>query len=301
MAKPRVFTLPQLIAVLAFVLALVIVFTVLLILPQSNSQHQGVKSLIPSSLHIPLLNSQEHIDALAIQLGEIQARVMRLDAQSDRLSTMAGIKDKDAERKDSGMADPSRKMLPPGQGGPQVKEYGLTEEQLNEKINELMLEVEHKSDRLSMLETLLVQQSMQKNAIPNTMPVNAAYNSSSYGWRVDPFTGKMAFHEGLDFTAEVGTPIYAAAGGIVTSAEQTPDYGKIIKIDHGSGLETRYAHTSMMLVKAGDRVEKGQMIAQVGNTGRSTGPHLHFEVRLNGAPLDPRSYLTLNQAAMTPK
>lgn len=111
----------------------------------------------------------------------------------------------------------------------------------------------------------------------------------------------MAFHEGLDFTAEVGTPIYAAAGGIVTSAEQTPDYGKIIKIDHGSGLETRYAHTSMMFVKAGDRVEKGQMIAQVGNTGRSTGPHLHFEVRLNGAPLDPRSYLTLNQAAMTPK
>ncbi|HEY0268422.1 MAG TPA: M23 family metallopeptidase [Methyloradius sp.] len=301
MAKPRVFTLPQLLGALAFMAALVVIFTTILILPQSNTQHQGVKSLIPSALHIPLLNSQEHIDALAIQLGEIQARVMRLDAQSDRLSTMAGIKDKDAERKDSGLADPSRKMLPPGQGGPQVKEYGLTEEQLNEKVNELMLEVEHKSDRLSMLETLLVQQSMQKNAIPNTMPVNSAYNSSSYGWRVDPFTGKMAFHEGLDFTAEVGTPIYAAAGGIVTSAEQTPDYGKIIKIDHGSGLETRYAHTSMMLVKAGDRVEKGQMIAQVGNTGRSTGPHLHFEVRLNGAPLDPRSYLTLNQAAMTPK
>jgi murein DD-endopeptidase MepM/ murein hydrolase activator NlpD len=101
----------------------------------------------------------------------------------------------------------------------------------------------------------------------------------------------MAFHEGLDFLAETGTPIRAAASGIVLSAERTPDYGNIVKIDHGSGVETRYAHTSKMLVKAGDRVEKGQVIAEVGNTGRSTGPHLHFEVRLNGASLDPRKYL----------
>ncbi|MEZ0316496.1 MAG: M23 family metallopeptidase, partial [Methylophilaceae bacterium] len=108
---------------------------------------------------------------------------------------------------------------------------------------------------------------------------------------VDPFSGHMAFHEGLDFTVEVGTPIHAAAGGIVMSAEQTPDYGKIVKIDHGSGLETRYAHASKLLVKAGERVEKGQLIAEVGNTGRSTGAHLHFEVRLNGAALDPRKYL----------
>jgi len=93
----------------------------------------------------------------------------------------------------------------------------------------------------------------------------------------------MAFHEGLDFTAPVGTPIYAAASGIVVAAEKTPDYGNIVKLDHGSGVETRYAHTSRILVKLGQRVKKGQIIAEIGSTGRSTGAHLHFEVRLNGA------------------
>jgi murein DD-endopeptidase MepM/ murein hydrolase activator NlpD len=121
--------------------------------------------------------------------------------------------------------------------------------------------------------------------------VDGAYNSSSFGWRLDPFTGHNAFHEGLDFTAETGTPIYASADGIVTTAEQQPDYGRIIKINHGAGIETRYAHTSKILVKVGDRVLRGQKIALVGSTGRSTGSHLHFEVRLNGEPLDPRKYL----------
>jgi len=167
----------------------------------------------------------------------------------------------------------------------------MTEVQLQQKISELAIELERRSDRLNVLEAVLLQQNLQKDTMPSDRPVDTGYNSSSYGWRVDPFTGKMAFHEGLDFMAEAGTPIYAAAGGIVTEAEQTPDYGKIVKIDHGAGLETRYAHTSMIMVKVGDRVEKGQLIAKVGNTGRSTGAHLHFEVRLNGAPLDPRKYL----------
>ena len=127
--------------------------------------------------------------------------------------------------------------------------------------------------------------------MPNSSPIEAAFNSSSYGWRTDPFNGNKAFHEGLDFTADTGTPIRAAADGIVTTAEQTPDYGKIIKIQHGSGLETRYAHASKLLVNPGERVVKGQIVAQVGSTGRSTGPHLHYEIRLNGNSLDPRRYL----------
>ncbi|MEZ0232177.1 MAG: M23 family metallopeptidase [Methylophilaceae bacterium] len=280
MAKPKVLSLRQVIIALVLLIVAIVMLTVAIILPQSKHKHQGVvQSLIPSALN--LLNPQEHIDALAIQLGEIQARVMRLDALSDRLSTVAGIKDKETEQA----------VPPPGQGGPEKDGYGLTEEELQQKISELMLELDSKSERLNKLETALVHQSMQRNAIPNMHPVDGAYNSSSYGWRVDPFSGKMAFHEGLDFTSDIGTPIYAAAGGIVISAEQTPDYGKIVKIDHGTGLETRYAHASQLLVKAGDRVEKGQLIAKVGSTGRSTGAHLHFEVRLNGAPLDPRKYL----------
>ena len=125
-------------------------------------------------------------------------------------------------------------------------------------------------------------------------PVSAGYNSSSYGWRPDPFTGQKAFHKGLDFMADSGSPIHAAADGIVTQAERAPDYGNIVRVDHGFGLDTRYAHVSSFLVKVGDRVSKGQPIATVGSTGRSTGPHLHYEVRLNGVPLDPRKYLKNN-------
>jgi murein DD-endopeptidase MepM/ murein hydrolase activator NlpD len=142
-----------------------------------------------------------------------------------------------------------------------------------------------------LFEARLLQKTMQAATMPSSMPLHTAYNSSSYGWRSDPFTGRATFHEGLDFTAETGTPIYAAASGIVLSASATSGYGNLVVVDHGSGLITRYAHTSQMLVHPGEKVEKGQLIAKVGSTGRSTGPHLHFEVRLNGDALDPRKYL----------
>jgi murein DD-endopeptidase MepM/ murein hydrolase activator NlpD len=167
----------------------------------------------------------------------------------------------------------------------------MSEAELQLKIAELMQKIEFSTERLSNIEAKLLQQSVLKNTLPNSSPVAAAFNSSSFGWRIDPFNGHRAFHEGLDFMAATGAPIYAAAGGIVSTAEQTPDYGKLIKIDHGSGLETRYAHASKIFVRAGERVEKGQKIAEVGSTGRSTGPHLHYEIRLAGNPLDPRKYL----------
>ncbi len=281
MAKARTLTTVQVVLLLALIVMLTVALTMAIILPQADGKHQGVKALLPSPLNFSLHNPQEHINALAIQLGEIQARVMRLDALSDRLSKLAGVKDKELES-----ATPA-----PGRGGPQVNAHGLSEAELERSIAELSDQVEQRSFQLSVLETLLLQQSLKKNTLPTSAPIGVGYNSSSYGYRVDPFSGKMAFHEGLDFTAQAGTPIYAAAGGIVSTAEQTPDYGKIVKIDHGSGYETRYAHASQIMVKVGERVEKGQLIAAVGNTGRSTGAHLHFEVRLYGSPLDPRKYL----------
>lgn len=280
MAKARTLTTRQVLLILTVLMTLPVALMAVFILPQADGQHHGVKIQLPSPLNFSLLGRQQHLDALALQLGEIQARVMSMDALSDRLAKLAGVKQNNLESKQL-----------PGRGGPQVDEHSISEAQLQQKITELTSDIELRRDRLNELEALLLQQSMQKNTLPSASPVQVGYNSSSYGWRIDPFTGKEAFHEGLDFTAEVGTPIYAAASGIVTAAEQTPDYGKIVKIDHGSGIETRYAHTSLMLVKVGDRVEKGQLIAQVGNTGRSTGAHLHFEVRLNGAALDPRKYI----------
>jgi murein DD-endopeptidase MepM/ murein hydrolase activator NlpD len=280
MARAKTLTMFQIILVLLAVAAVSIALTLAIILPQADGRNHPVKALLPSQLQFTLHHPQKHLDALALQLGEMRARIMRLDALSSRLAKMAGIKEQDIDA-----------VPPPGAGGPQVNPQDISEEQLQAGIADLARQIELKADRLSMLEAMLLQQTMHKSMLPDNSPVNVGYNSSSFGWRVDPFSGRSAFHEGLDFTAATGTPIYAAAGGRVTVAEQTPDYGKIVKISHGSGLETRYAHASELLVNAGEVVRKGQLIARVGSTGRSTGSHLHFEVRRDGAPLDPRKFL----------
>lgn len=282
MAKARTLSLSQCLLLLAVLLIVPPMITAALILPQANSEHQGVvNQLLPVRLINAMLdNPQNHINALALQLGQIQARMMRLDALSDRLAEVAGIKDKDIQ---SGQV--------PGQGGPMVGERLLSAAEVEQQIAQLLRDLEERSARLDVLEAMLLQQNLKNSTLPSGQPVDAGYNSSSFGWRVDPFTGKMALHEGLDYMAEAGSPILAAADGIVTQAESTPDYGNIVKVDHGSGLETRYAHASRLLVRTGDRVARGQLIAEVGNTGRSTGAHLHFEVRLNGVALDPRKYL----------
>jgi murein DD-endopeptidase MepM/ murein hydrolase activator NlpD len=284
MARPRVLNWWQVSLLLAILAGGSAMLTMALILPQGGPVLKAVNpaALLSAQFHMGRDERQEHVNALAIQLGQIQARVMRLDALGERLARLAGVKEKDVETL-------------PGQGGPMTRAYDLSEQELQKQMNALIDELDRRTERYEALEVLLLQQSLKKNTLPSARPVDAAYNSSSYGWRVDPFTGKMAFHEGLDFMAEAGTPIYAAASGIVTAAERQPDYGNIIKIDHGSGIETRYAHASRILVKPGQRVEKGQMIAEVGSTGRSTGAHLHFEVRLNGAALDPRRFLTSSQ------
>ena len=282
------------IVLLLILLPIVIVLS--LIVPQESEIQQGNKSLIPTKLKFAfgMDNPQKHLDAYALQLGELQARIMRLDAQSERLAKLAGEK-----RSNQDNAEPVAPAMTPvfgkaesgNRGGPLVLSAPITELDLQQKIAETMAKIDFDSDHLSDIEAKLLQQSVLKDMLPNSSPINAAFNSSSYGWRIDPFNGNKAFHEGLDFSAEIGTPIYAAAGGIVTTAERTPDYGNIVKIDHGSGLETRYAHASKLMVKVGERVEKGQVVALVGSTGRSTGAHLHYEIRLNGNALDPRKYL----------
>ncbi len=295
MAKAKTLSVLQ-VSMIALALVLVpVLLTLFFIVPQESDPQQGVKSLIPAHLKFSFNNPQKHLDAYAIQLGEMQARMMRLDAQSERLSKLAGEK-KDVHDTGGTSTKPETvkkdaNTVSPARGGPLVLDAPLSEADLQKKIAELLAQIEFSTDHLSNLEAKLLQQSVLKDTLPNSSPVTVAFNSSSFGWRLDPFNGHKAFHEGLDFPADTGTPIYAAAGGIVTTAEQTPDYGKLVKIDHGSGLETRYAHASRLLVKVGDRVEKGQEIAEVGSTGRSTGPHLHYEIRLDGNALDPRQYL----------
>ena len=246
---------------------------------------------------------------------ELQARMMRLDAQSQRLATLASGNDTrvinnpnfksradlklPANVKSTASSNARVKITLPansnaqldGRGGPLVNSRPMTELGLQAAIVELTKAVDARDDSLSSLEAKILQQSVLKDMLPNSSPIEAGYNSSSYGWRIDPFNGSKAFHEGLDFPANTGTPIHAAADGIVSMSEHSAAYGNIVKVEHGSGLETRYAHASKLLVKVGERVSKGQAVALVGSTGRSTGPHLHYEIRFHGNSLDPRQYL----------
>ncbi len=298
MAKAKTLSVFQVSAIVLALLVLPVLLTLLLIVPQDTPAQQGVKSSkLRFSFNIG--DPQKHLDAYAVQMGELQARIMRLDAQSERLAKLAGEKKGPAPLTKSNVPSPNAPSLnsplskpsAANRGGPLVLSSPYTEMDLQKHIAELTARVEFETEYLSELEATLLQQSMLKGVLPNRSPIRAAFNSSSYGWRIDPFNGNKAFHEGLDFSANAGAPIFAAAGGIVSAAETMPDYGKIVIVSHGSGLETRYAHTSKILVKVGERVEKGQVVALVGNTGRSTGPHLHYEIRLNGNALDPRKYL----------
>ncbi len=297
MAKAKSLSVLQAGVLIAGLVLVPVLLTLLFITPKDNIEQQGMKALLPLQLKNTIIDSQVHLDAYAKELGELQARMMRLDAQSQRLAKLAGEKDTKASKKSN--LKPTNNLqidnlLPANRGGPLINARPMTELDLQAAILELTKAVDARDDSMSSIEAKVLQQSVLKDMLPNSSPIGAAYNSSSYGWRIDPFNGNKAFHEGLDFTANTGTPIRAAADGIVSVAELTHAYGNMVKIDHGAGLETRYAHASKLLVKAGERVVKGQVVALVGSTGRSTGPHLHYEIRLNGNALDPRQYLYKN-------
>jgi len=251
-----------------------------------NGGDEEKKSLINLKLDLNLGSFQKNLDVYATQIGELQARLIRIDNQSQRLQDFSKEKLKTNEK----IPKPAP-IKSSGQGGPFIPEKNFSETELQSFIDKLTLDIEKHEEYYNNLEAIYLKQSVFKDTLPNASPVNAPFNSSSYGWRVDPFLGVRAFHEGLDFSADVGQPIKATAAGIVIAAEITPEYGNIVRISHGSGLETRYAHASKLLVKEGDRIKKNQVIALVGNTGRSTGPHLHYEIRMNGESLDPRKYL----------
>jgi murein DD-endopeptidase MepM/ murein hydrolase activator NlpD len=225
---------------------------------------------------------QQNLNAMAVKVGEMQAQLTRLDALGERLSALAGVKEfRFNEAPGLGGAAPT--LMPP---------QNLSLADFSEKLTVLSRQVENRNDMLGVLEAQLFEQAVKKKMIPTIMPVKAPYNASSFGRRIDPFNGQWAMHEGIDFIAEYGSPIVAAAGGVVIFAGFHPQYGYMIDIDHGNDLVTRYAHTSKIVVREGDLVQRGRKIGEVGTTGRSTGPHLHFEVRFRGAAQNPLKFLT---------
>jgi murein DD-endopeptidase MepM/ murein hydrolase activator NlpD len=172
-----------------------------------------------------------------------------------------------------------------------IPPQNLSMADFNERLSLLSRSMENRTDMLSVLEAQLFEQAVKKKLLPTMMPVDAPYNGSGFGWRIDPFTGQNAMHEGIDFQADTGTPVVAAAGGVVMFAGFHPQYGNMIDIDHGNDLVTRYAHLSRLFVKEGAMVQRGRKIAESGSTGRATGPHLHFEVRFRGVAQNPARFL----------
>jgi murein DD-endopeptidase MepM/ murein hydrolase activator NlpD len=229
---------------------------------------------------------QQNLNAMAVKLGEMQAQLTRLDAVGERLSSIAGVRLQEFRLTEApGLGGAAPTLLPP---------QNLSIAEFSDKLASLARSVETRYDMLGVLEAQLFEQAVKKRLLPTMMPVRAPYNASSFGRRIDPFTGQWAMHEGIDFLADAGSSIVAAASGVIVFAGLHPQYGYMIDIDHGNDLVTRYAHSSKLLVKEGDIVQRGRRIAEVGSTGRSTGPHLHFEVRYRGAAQNPMKFLVSN-------
>jgi len=227
-------------------------------------------------------DTEKKLAALTLRVSELQARLVRLDALGERLTNMAKL--------DSGEFDFSQA---PALGGPSST-IDFNEAQspsLIDTLDALAQQIENRQQQLDTLEALLADRKLQNDVFLAGRPVRKGWMSSRFGRRTDPFTGGVDWHPGVDFAAKEDSAVIAVASGVVTYADDRHQYGKMVELNHGNGFVTRYAHAKSLLVKPGDVVKKGQTIALVGSTGRSTGPHVHFEVHKNGRVVDPASYI----------
>ncbi len=225
---------------------------------------------------------REGLDTMAIRLGQMQAQLVRLDTLGARLAKLSGMKPQEFSFDQV-----------PAQGGPYIPttQQDVSLASMDRQLATLSVLLNDRNDKLVALETLLMQDRLDKKLLPSVAPISDGWYSSNFGWRIDPVTGQRAMHEGVDYMVPEGTSIRAAAGGIVVYSGYDPQYGNMMEIDHGNDIVTRYAHASGLLTKVGQVVRRGQEIAKVGSTGRSTGNHLHFEVRYKGIAQNPLRFL----------
>jgi murein DD-endopeptidase MepM/ murein hydrolase activator NlpD len=226
---------------------------------------------------------QQNLDALSLRIGQMNAHVVRLDALGTRLTQMAGLKDGEFDFTSA-----------PSLGGPEEPLASMEPTQIGGLVNALEVLDHQLADRgrqLTVLEDLLLNRKLRDEVRPEGRPVTAGYVSSQFGSRTDPFTGRRAFHKGVDFAGREGAEVVAVASGVVIWSGERYGYGQLVEINHGNGYVTRYAHNVDNLVAVGDTVRRGQVIARMGDTGRATGPNLHFEVLLNDRPVDPLTYV----------
>lgn len=233
-----------------------------------------------AALHQAREEATRHLNALAQRLGSLQAQVLRLNALGQRLTRMAGLDGREFNFETL-----------PAMGGPERTTGTAPAPDLPQTLDKLARDIDRTQERLAALESLLLDKKLTAQVTPAGWPVEGGWVSSGFGIRADPFTGHPSRHEGVDIASRFGGQVYALGDGVVSHAADKSGYGLLVEITHESGLVTRYAHASAALVKVGDRVTRGQAIARVGSSGRSTGPHLHFEVVKNGQTVNPARYL----------
>jgi murein DD-endopeptidase MepM/ murein hydrolase activator NlpD len=229
--------------------------------------------------------SLANLDAFGSRLGEMQAELLRLNALGDRLVEMAGLSRQEFDFDDS-----------PGTGGPEqpaAPHFGVGE--LAGEMSRLLRELQDRESKLGLLERMIMERRIEDQTMPAGSPVRSGYITSKFGYRADPINGRRAFHSGVDFAGKRGADVLAVADGLVIFSGERAGYGRTVEIRHGNGLVTRYGHNQKLLVKEGDLVKQGQPIATLGSSGRTTGPHVHFEVLKDGAAVDPMKYVGLKK------
>lgn len=236
-----------------------------------DQQHQA--------LQVVREDAQREINAIAARVGELQAQSNRLNALGERLTRDGKLND--------GEFNFNRT---PGMGGDEAVSDVPAGDLLHD-LDALQAQFDQSGRQLSVLESMLYNQQLQLSSTPSRMPA-AGYITSGFGGRADPFSGGKAHHLGIDIDANVGDPVRAAADGVVSFAGIKNGYGNVVEVDHGNGVSTLYAHNSRLLVRVGDLVRSGQEVSKAGSTGRSTGPHVHFEVHVNGQPVNPTQFLS---------
>ena len=284
--KTKSFSLTSLIALL-IVLVVGLIYSVERYIDfRLNQSGLAELTLVENSLELDSTGSNKaQLDAYIRQISELYMRLNYIDQQTDRIQQI--MKKQIIGKEKLPTLEKEDKS---SSGGPFINEE-LRHEDVSLALDNLMAKVDAREIQYNQMEAMMLKQSVLKLTLPTLYPVDVPYRSSSYGWRHDPILGIRAFHNGLDFSAAEGEPIRATADGRVKTVGSGPDYGKFVVIDHGDRLETRYAHASKIFVKEGDLVQREDVIALVGNTGRSTGSHLHYEIRYKNRSLDPRQYL----------
>jgi len=233
---------------------------------------------------------QQKVDALAMRVGQMNAHVIRLDALGKRLTAMAKL---DKGEFDFDSAPPVGGFEHAGAG---ATEMAASAPVITEMLDRLSAQLEDRERQLGALENVILTRELRHEILPQGRPVRTGFISSFFGYRVDPFTGRTALHAGVDFAGPKGSTVVAVATGVVSFVGEKMGYGNVVEVNHGNGYVTRYAHNAQNLVKVGETVQKGDPLSTIGSTGRSTGPHLHFEVLRDGRQVDPMAFINRNAA-----